>query len=443
MPWRAAGIFAGLALIVVSALVAFVGLGGLGAENELGWPIGASGEAPPRAATPPIVVVLPLTNLSGNAQRDYFSDGVTEDIIGALGRYSGLRVISHNSVQQFKQRAGGGHVIQSELGARYIVKGSVRESGSRLRVAVELSDAQNNQVLWSQQYGRDGQDIFDIQDQIVRNIVGALAVRVSHQEQQRAAAAVPGSLQAYDLVLRARPLVASFDRAANHEARELLAKAQALAPDYAEVDVVFAAAEYNRANFGWTEDPAASLRRAEQRARRALTLNDAGAHARAHGQLGLIHSMRGEFERALIESARAIEINPSDAVAFDAQGTTLVWMGQFEAAIASLETAFRFNPAGRSAGSGFSLGLAHYALGQYAQALAAADATIARYPQASFVYAMRAATLAQMGDLDAARSAAAQLRRLAPFFSPDEFGNRFVDPKHQAQLREGLRAAGL
>ena len=151
-------------------------------------------------------------------------------------------------------------------------------------------------------------------------------------------------MQAYDLVLRARPLAVSLDRAANREARELLARAQALAPDYAEIEVVWAAAEYNRANFGWVEDPAASLRRAEQHARRALTLDDTGARARAHAQLGLIHSMRGEFERALIETAQAIEINPSDAVAFDARGMTLVWLGRFDEAIDSLQTAFRFDP---------------------------------------------------------------------------------------------------
>lgn len=118
-------------------------------------------------------------------------------------------------------------------------------------------------------------------------------------------------------------------------------------------------------------------------------------------------------------------------------------MDRFDEAIDSLEAAFRFNPAGRSAGSGFSLGLAHHVLGQYAQALAVADATLARYPQASFVHALRAATLSHMGHPDAARNAAAELRRFDPFFRVDDFGNRFVDSKHQARLQAGLRAAGL
>ena len=438
LPWI---LVAGLAL-GAATLVAILGAD-IGRRLDLPWPIGAGEEARLAVAAPPVIAVLPLANQSGDPRREYFSDGVTGDIINALGRYSGLRVISRNSVDQYKARQATGRVIKEELGVRYLVKGSVREADGKLRVAVELSDADNAQVIWSERFEGEGRDVFGIQDRIVRNIVGKLAVKVTRQEQERIASKPSGGLETYDLVLRARSLVVGSDRDANREARELLARAREMAPDYAEVDVVWAMAEYNRVNFGWVEDPAVTLLSAERHARRALASDDLGAHARAHGTLGLIHSMRGNFDGALAEANRAIELNPSDAFAFDSRGTTLVWLGRLEEAIASLETGLRFDPAGRSPGSGFSLGLALYSLGRYREALAVADATIARYPQASFVHAIRASTLAQMGKTEEARKAADDVRRLDPFFPASEFGDRFVDPKYKIGLQEGLRKAGF
>jgi tetratricopeptide (TPR) repeat protein len=204
-----------------------------------------------------------------------------------------------------------------------------------------------------------------------------------------------------------------------------------------------AESEYLRVNFGWVEDPRQSLLRAEQSALHALTIDDPGANARAHGQLGLIYAMLGSFDQALAEADLAIAMNPSDAFAFDARGNILVWLGRLDEAIASIETALRLDPAGRSSGSGFTLALAYYSLGKYRDALATANATLARYPKAPFVHAIRAAALAEMGNIAEARKAADQVRQLAPFFPAREFGNRFVNARHMARLQEGLRKAGL
>jgi TolB-like protein/DNA-binding winged helix-turn-helix (wHTH) protein/Flp pilus assembly protein TadD len=431
------------ALLALAGTILVAGIAVLILTHEQGRDFGNGN----RAATGdpwPIVAVLPLSNQSGGPNRDYFSDGLTEDIINALGVFSGLRVISRNSVEPFKTRPATPQTIKSELGARYIVKGSVRESEGKLRVAVELSDADRGIVLWSDRQEGEGKDIFAFQDRIVKNIVGALAIKVTRLEEQRALAKPPETLEAYDLVLRARALVVSSNRVANRQARALLAKAVELAPHYGEAYVNLAAAEIQRSlDFGWTEDPAGSAQRAEQYAQRALAIDEPGAHARAHGQLGVIYSAQGKFEEALAEADRAIEINPSDALALDMRGIALMWHGRIEEAIASMETAQRFNPAGRGAGSDFSHALAYYTATRYRESLAAADAALRRYPETSFLYAIRAAALAQLGKLEEAHAAATEVMRLEPFFHSADFGNRFSDPRYAALLQEGLHKAGL
>ena len=216
------------------------------------------------------------------------------------------------------------------------------------------------------------------------------------------------------------------------------------APDYAEAYVVFAAAEAQRSiAHGWTEDPAASIRQAEQYAQRALAIDDPGANARAHGQLAGLYAAAGNLDLALAEADRAIELNPSDALALDARADTLLWLGRTEEALASMDAAQRFNPAGRSAGGSFNRVLAYYTLRRYREALAAADAALARYPDTAFLQAMRAASLAQMGSAQEAHDAAGQVMRFEPFFRSNEFGNRLVKPQDMAHLQEGLRKAGL
>ena len=161
----------------------------LAVSMHRGWlgPVGGDNAPRATAETLPVVAVLPLANQSGDPQREFFSDGVTNDIIHALGRYSGLRVISSNSVQQFKQREATPQMVRDTLGARYVVTGGVRESDGQLRVTVELSDAQTARVLWSERFERQGGGVFEIQDNIVQTLVGALAVKVTKLERDRAA----------------------------------------------------------------------------------------------------------------------------------------------------------------------------------------------------------------------------------------------------------------
>ena len=396
----------------------------------------------PADASAATIAVLPFANQSGDPKREYFSDGITEDIINALGRFSGVRVSARNAVQPYKGRSASREEISRDLGVRYLVQGSVRQAEGRLRVGVELSDATKGTVLWSDRYDGEGKEVFEIQDRIVKNVVGALAVKLTTLEQQRSAAKPPESMEAYDLVLRARELLQRNDRTPNREARVLLAQAVQLSPNYAEAYAALGDAELQRVLFGWIEDPAEALRRGEEAAQRALAIDDPGASARAHGTLSNLYTFTGKFDAALAESDQALELNASDALAHALRGGVLLWLGRIDESIAASETARRFDPRLPSEAA-FNLAAAYYLAGRYREAIATADVPLARNSNYAFVQAVRAAALAQLGNADEAHRAAEEVRRYAPFFSVKEFGVRFVNPAHRDKFQQGLLKAGL
>ena len=396
----------------------------------------------PGEAAAATLAVLPFANQSDDARRDYFSDGVTEDIINALGRFSAIRVTAYNAVRGYKGKNAARDEVSRDLGVRYLVQGSVRQAGDRVRVGVELSEAARGTLLWSERYEGDGKELFEIQDRIVKNIAGALAVKLTTLEQRRAASKPPESMEAYDLVLRARELLRNPDRVRNREARALLAQALQLSPNYAEAHAALAHAEMHRALFGWIENPAEAVRRAEEAAARALAVDDPGANARALGVLGSLHTFTGLFDAALVEADRAIELNASDALAYSLRGGVLMWTGRIEESIAASEAARRFDPRISSEGT-FNLSFAYYLAGRYREAQATAESELRERPNLVFTQAVRAAAAAQLGKMDEARGAAAEVRRLDPFFKTELFGNRLVNPEHRAKVQEGLRKAGL
>ena len=423
LPRRAALWSALVAVIAVAAFVLFPRM-----ERQ----------APQHAAT---IAVLPFANHSADPKREFFSDGLTEDIINALGRFSAIRVIAYNTVQAYKMRVAAPEQIMRELGVRYLVLGSVREASGTLRINVELSDAAKGTLLWSERYDGPGREVFTMQDRIVGDIVGTLAVKLNAIEQQRAAMKPPESLEAYELVLRARELMRVVERAANREARALIAQAIKLSPNYAEAHAANAFAEFQRAVFGWVEDPAEALRRSEEAARRALTIDDPGANARARGILGNIHTVTGDYEAALADAERALQLNGSDAVAHALRGGILLWTGKIEESIAASEAARRFDPRLSPEGM-FNLALAYYLAGRYRDAVQTAVA-VESQARTVFLHAVHAAALAQLGDAEGARRAADEVRRGSPFFEVNNFGQRLLNPAHREKTVEGLVKAGL
>ena len=421
--------------VVIGAAIAIPLIRG---SIRMPWPLGVDTHGAVSASMP-IVAILPLANLSGDPQREYFSDGVTEDLIGALGRFSGVRVMSRNAVQGFKGKSPTPQAIRDELGATYIVQGSVREAEGKMRITVALSDTQKGLLIWSEHYDASGVQLFEIQDRIARSVVGTLHVKLTEVERQRTFTKPTESLEAYDLVLRARSLMDPPERRTNREARALLVQAQKLAPDYAEASTALGEAELDRARFGWVADAPETMSRAEELGKRALDSADTRSHPRAHSLLAAINGYQRRYDEALTHTQRAIELNPSDSAAQYRHGEALVRLGRIEDAIAPLEIAKRLEPRAVR----IYLAMAYYLSGRYDDTVTLADSLLGRRPDHVALNAIRAAALAQLGKMEEARDAADRVRRHSPTFQVEIWMSGLARPEHAAKVQEGLRKAGL
>lgn len=434
--------------VAVAAVALLLAVGGLwmstleSVRDAQAWLVSVLRGKNTQSAERPLIAVLPFVNQSGDAQRDYFCDGVTEDIIAALGRFSGLLVVSQNATRTYKGKSVSPQELRAQLGARYVVQGSIRQSGNRLRAAVELSDAEKGLLLWSERYDGEGAELFEIQDRIVRSIASSLQLRLTRLEQDRGLTRPATSLEAYDLVLRARWLLEQLDRKSNREARELLIRARSLAPDYMEALTATGEAEVERALYGWIEDPSDGMRVGTELARQVLASPDTRAHSRAYALLAKIQGNLGQHLEAAGYAERAIALNPSDAAAIQQRGSALLYGGRVAEAIEVLESVRRFDPIPNAAHS-LNLGWAYYIAQRHQEALAIGDGLAARYPRDSAAQALRAATLAQLNRLDDARAASETVRRLSPGYQVENSGTRFANLEHTEKVREGLRKAGL
>lgn len=426
---------AAVALTAVAA-AAFVYRGAL----PLPWPIGRA--VPAGSASLPMVAVLPLASQGADATREYFSDGITEDVIAGLGRFSGLRVMSLAAVAPYRGQSPSPASVREALGVRYIVSGSVRQANGQLRVAVALSDAERGELLWSERFDGRGIELFEVQDRIVRGVVSALHVKLSNIERERTFSRPTESLEAHDLVLQARWLLHQADRKANREARTLLARAQHLSPEYSEVTVSIGEAEVQRALYGWISDPADAMRRGEEMARRALANPDARPHARAHSLLSSIFSNLGRYEDSMRHAELALAANPSDVLAQYRRAAALLYVGRIEESIAAHEATQRVQPlVGAMLGVNFVS--AYFTAGRYADALRLAESFISEVPADAGMHAMRAAALWRLGRGDEAHAAIAEVRRLSPGAQARHFGTRFREETRARHLQEALLAAGL
>ena len=405
------------------------------------WPVGVGAREGGTATAFPVVAVLPFTS-AGDESREYLGGGVTDEIIAGLARFSGLRLISRSAVVAYKGRADSFQARREELKARYVVRGNVHESARKVRITVELSDAEKGMLLWSERYEAEGLELFEIQDRIVRDIVAALHVKLTRLEQARAFARPTQSLEAHDLVLQARALHDRIDRTANRKARALLVRAAELSPEYMDILTLAGELEVQRALFGWVEDPAATMQRAEEIARRALASSDTRGHARAHLVLARVQSNIGRPEEALIHADRAVAANPADSEALYWRGVGLLYVGKIAEGVTAMESAARFDPAINPA-MATSLVQGYFQLGRHRDAVALADILVIQAPRDVSLHALRAAALARMGEAGQAREAAAQVRRVNPHFDVKFVGDRFLRAEHRENYRAALRDAGL
>lgn len=387
----------------------------------------------------PAIAILPFLHQGDEPAREYFADGVTQDIINALGRFSELTVMSWNAVFPYKGKPASPGEIARSLAVRYQVEGSVRQAGDRVRVTAQIVDAEGR-VLWSGRFEEALADLFALQDRIITEIVGALAIRVTQIEQRRVLAKPTASLEAYDLVLRARPALQRPARASVVEARALLRRAIDLDPNYAAAHAALAETFYVAVSMGWAESPAAFLSRAEGLAGKALSLDNAEVRARVI--LGRIQIFYQRYEQAKAELDRAIAINPNDAHAIAGRGNILMWLGQTDAAIEALELARRIDPE-LNAIDRFALSLVYYLKRRYDAAIEQAERDLRTTEGAHFSRILLAAAYAQRDQAEDAARIADLIRRLDPTFDPQTFGSKFLNPADLEHLRDGLRKAGL
>ena len=398
--------------------------------------------APARLAERTTVAVLPLHNLSPEPGQDFFVDGITEDIINALGRYSNLLVAAKSASFQFKGKAVSPEDAGRKLDVRYLVEGSVRRAGERLRITVELTAAASGFQLWSDDYNIETKDLFAAQDDITRRIVGATAVHLTDAERSRVLRKPTANLAAYEFLLRGRTNgLVNKTRAANDEASALYQQAIALDPNYAEAYAALGWTHYEAAVSGWSEFPEDEVKQAESLAHKALALDPATTNA--YRLLSIVAVFRREYDRALAEIDRALVLNPSASENFQERGYVLLWSGRPAEAVTWLDATLRLDATSRAA---FLLGTAQYFLARYADAAAALDHALANSPGHAVelqARAILAACYAALGRSEDAKRQRDQIAHLAPFFDAQRFAAQFGTEQQRGDMLAGLQAAGF
>jgi len=383
----------------------------------------------------PSIAVLPFTNMSDDPEQQYFSDGITEDIITELSRSRGLFVIARNSSFSYRDKAVDVRRIARELGVRYVVEGSVRKMAGRIRITAQLIDALSGNHLWSERFDRNFAEIFDVQDELTQTIVTTMTGRLEDAEIRSASSKRTGSLSAYDCLLRGVEQLRAEGPDVNRRARELFERAVALDPQYALAHAYLALALLVENGYGSASD--AIKQRALEAAATAVRLDP--QQSRCHVFLGQVYRFRDEYDLAISQLEHGLALNPNNAMGMVHLGGMLAVCGRAEEGIELLHRAIRLDPYLKFYWG--SLAICLYALRRYEEALAAYRKV--RSDKAPWQLAKEAACLAQLGRLDEARALAAEVLRRKPSFS---LRAEMPHYKHEADaehLRQGLLMAGL
>ncbi len=437
--WRpplaaAAGIAVVVALIAVAVWIDSSRAPPPGTEQR------ATSPDAPTLPSRPSIVVLPFKNLGGESGEDYFADGITEDIITDISKFPDLFIIASNTAFSYKDKSVNIKDVSRQLGVRYVLEGSVQKGGDKVRVNVQLIDGSTGHHLWAERLVRSTDDLFALQDEIVTTIVARLAIEVDAVERARVMRKSPQNLEAYDYVLRGREYRSRVTRAANAEAQKMFRKAIEIDPRYSAAYVDLGVTYFDTVPHGWTSSPSEALERAHELAQTALTLDK--SNYAAHRLLGLIYIKWMQYDLAINELERALELNPNDAESHDAVGAARLYTGDAKSAMQALTTALRFNPNARPSVF-IHLGLAYYLMGRYDDAVSTIELSRARTPHLSAHQVLLAAAHAQAGNMVEAQRAADMVRKLDPFFEVDSFGTAFRNAEDRGRLAEGLHKAGL
>ncbi len=401
------------------------------------------GEPVPGFGGRPAIAVLPFTNMSGDPEQEYFTDGITEDIITGLSLWRSFPVIARNSTFIYKGKAIDVKQVGRELGARYVLEGSVRKAGGRVRVTSQLIDAEAGAHIWAERYDRDLTDIFDLQDEITDQIVARVAPEINLAEAERASRRQPTNLGAWDLFQRGLWHFNRFIKEDNREARALFARAIAADAKLAPPVAWTAVTHIMDLVLGWTEEPAETLSEATNAGKRAIMLdrNDATSHA----AMAVCLVLARQPDRGLAEGARAIELNPSLALGHFCYAYALIYVGRSAEAVTEFETARRLSPRDPLSSNYSAVqSLAHVMLREFDAAADCAHIALREDPTNLRALHRLACALGHKGDLESARAAFAESKRLLPNPTVEYFDatHPFTNPDDRDFYLDGLRKAG-
>lgn len=391
----------------------------------------------------PSIAVLPFINMSGDQHQEFFSDGITEDIITELCKFSGLLVIARNSSFGYKDKNATLEQVCRELGARYLLEGSVRKNGNRVRVTTQLTDSSSGGHVWAEKYDRELEDIFAVQDDVAKQIVRVLSVKLTGKQniKQRRTS----NIEAYEYVLRGRELAWLHKQETGAEARRLLSQAIWLDPGYATAYSWLAFTHSIDYVNQWSDDPDKSLSLADELSRKAVKLDD--ANAQAHFVLGECQLWANrEHEIAMDEGRRAIDLDPNYSHAYLLLGHALHYSGRSEESLEYYRTAMRIDPFYPDLYLHF-LAQSYYSLGQFQMSIETLKERLIRNPGTDISRVLLAAGYGQLGMIEEAKASwkdallinknysLENKRRVLPYKNPSDF-EHFVEGLRKADITQ-------